>query len=233
MQVQVRNPQGEVVRQVEISDALFAVPMNEGLVHQALVRQRANARQGTASTKSRGQVRGGGRKPWRQKGTGRARAGSIRSPIWRGGGVTFGPKPRNYRQALPKKMRRLAIKCCLSDKAVTDNLILVDGLRLERPRTKELLAILQRLGAGRSTLLVTPEADSAIVRSARNIPKIKTLPAPLLNVGDLLSHNRLVMTLEAVRQAEEIWAGTSEALPADPGEDRGPDAEEQQQEEAP
>ena len=160
MQAPVHNPQGKVVAEVEISDVLFNVPMNPDLVHQTLVRQRANARVGTASTKSRGQVAGGGRKPWRQKGTGRARAGSIRSPLWRGGGITFGPKPRSYRQAMPKKMRRQALKCCLSDKLASKQLTLVDDLRLEKPGTKELLRILQSLGAERSTLLVTREADA-------------------------------------------------------------------------
>lgn len=214
MQISVRNPQGEIVGEVEVSDALFGVPMNQDVVHQALVRQRANARAGTASTKKRGEVRGGGRKPWRQKGTGRARSGSIRNPLWRGGGTTFGPKPRSYRQAMPKKMRRLALRCCISDKVTSDHLIVIDGLRIDEPNTKAMALVMSNLGLERSTLLVTREPDVGIVASAKNIQRVKTLPVSYLNVVDLLSHQNLVITLDALRRAEAIWADTDESYEA-------------------
>mgnify|MGYP001169544629 CR=1 FL=1 len=210
MHVNVYNPQGDVAGEVQISDALFDTPMNLGLVHQAFIRQRANARAGTASTKQRGEVRGGGRKPWRQKGTGRARAGTIRSPLWRGGGVTFGPKPRSYRQDMPKKMRRLALRCSLSDKQANSKLTIIDGLHIEDPSTKILAGILQAFQLNRSILLVTDETQSSIVLSARNIPKVKTLPVSHLNVNDLISHDHLLITLKAVRKAESIWAEVEE-----------------------
>ena len=210
MHVNVYDPQGEIAGEVQISDELFDTPMNLGLVHQAYIRQRANARAGTASTKQRGEVRGGGRKPWRQKGTGRARAGTIRSPLWRGGGVTFGPKPRSYRQDMPKKMRRLALRCSLSDKQASSKLTIIDGLNIENPSTKTLAGILRALNLNRSTLLVTDETQSSIVLSARNIPKVKTLPVSHLNVNDLIRQDHLLITLKAVRKAESIWAELEE-----------------------
>lgn len=210
MHVNVYNPQGEIAGEVQISDELFDTPMNVGLVHQAFIRQRANARAGTASTKQRGEVRGGGRKPWRQKGTGRARAGTIRSPLWRGGGVTFGPKPRSYRQDMPKKMRRLALRCSLSDKQANSKLTIIDGLNIEKPSTKTLAGVLQALHLERSILLVTDETQSSIVLSARNIPKVKTLPVSHLNINDLIRHDHLLITLKAVRKAESIWAELEE-----------------------
>lgn len=207
MQVPVHNINGDVVQQIEVKDSLFGVAFNQGLVHQAMVRQLANARQGTADTKTRGRVAGSTAKLFRQKGTGRARQGSIRAPHRRGGGIVFGPHPRSYRQAMPKKMRRLALKCVLSAKQAEDVLILVDELSLPHPDTKNMLGILTRLGVDGSALVVTAEADSAVVRSARNIPGIKTLPVSILNVLDLLSYRQLIMTVPAVRQAEDLWAG--------------------------
>lgn len=206
MQIDVKNTKGDVVSQVDVNDLVFDVPMNGPLVHQALVRQRANARAGTHSTKTRGEVRGGGRKPWKQKYTGRARQGSIRSPIWRHGGVAFGPKPRSYRQDLPVRMRRQALRCVLSDKVREGDLVLVDNWGLNQPQTKEMAQALTSLGVQGPTLVVTHEPDEAVIRSARNLKRVKTLPASYLNVGDLLAHRNLVMTVDAVRRAEELWA---------------------------
>ncbi len=205
MKVPVYNLTGEVVKDIEISDAVFAVPFNQAVVHQAMVRQLANARQGTAATKTRGEVSGSTRKLFRQKGTGSARAGARKSPIRRGGGVTFGPHPRDYRQAMPKKMRRLALKCVLSTKAGDGELRVLDGLKLDRSKTKEMAAILRALEVNSSALIVTSVVEENVVKSARNLTGIKTLPARLLNVVDLLSHRLLVMTVEAVRTTEELW----------------------------
>lgn len=206
MEVDVRNTSGQVVDQVEVSDLLFNAPIYEALVHQALVRQRANARQGTHSTKSRGEIRGGGRKPWRQKYTGRSRQGSIRSPLWRHGGVTFGPKPRSYRQDLPVRMRRQALRSVLTSKLADGDLIIIDSFGLERPRTKDVLTALQSLEISTPALLVTAEPEENLIRSAHNVPRVKTLPARYMNIGDLLAHRKLVITLDAVRSAEELWA---------------------------
>ena len=201
----VYNLTGEVVREIEISDRVFAVPFNEAVVHQAMVRQQANARQGTASTKTRSEVAGSKSKLFRQKHTGLARAGMRRSPLRRGGGITFGPKPRSYEQAMPKKMRRLALRCVLSTKAGGEELKVLDELRFEEPKTKEMLRILAALGVDSSALIVTGEPETNVVKSARNLVGIKTLPASLLNVVDLLSHRILVMTEAAVRKAEQLW----------------------------
>ena len=205
MQVPVYSLTGEVVDHIEISEQVFAVPFNQAVVHQVMVRQRANARQGTASTKTRGEVAGSTRKLFRQKGTGLARAGGIRSPLRRGGGITFGPKPRNYRQAVPKKMRRLALRCVLSAKVRDEELIILEQLKLDQPRTKEIVSILAALGVDSSALIVTSEPEENVVKSARNLPRIKTMPASLLNVVDILSHEMLLMTVAAVRKAEELW----------------------------
>ena len=205
MQVSVYNTAGEVVDNIEISEHVFGVPFNQAVVHQAVVRQQANARQGTASTKTRSEVSGSTRKMYRQKGTGYARAGSRRSPIRRGGGITFGPKPRSYRQAMPKKMRRLALRCVLSAKARDEELIVLEQLKLDQPKTKEMGGILAALGVDSSALIVTSEPEENVVKSARNLPGIKTMPASLLNVVDILSRKMLVMTVEAVRKAEELW----------------------------
>ncbi|MFQ5860088.1 MAG: 50S ribosomal protein L4 [Dehalococcoidia bacterium] len=206
MELPVRNTEGEVVSTAEVSDALFAVPMNRAVVHQALVMYQANRRQGTHSTKTRSQVSGGGRKPWRQKYIGRARQGSTRAPQWQHGGVAFGPHPRSYRQRMPQQMRRLALQCVLSTKAREEQLVLLENLSLAKPSTKEMARILQNLGHTTSTLIVTKAAEPTVVRSARNLPKIWTLPASLLNAGVLLRFQNVVMTLDAVRLAEELWA---------------------------
>lgn len=205
MQVPVYNLSGEVVDHIELREDVFGVPPNQAVVHQALVRQLANARQGTASTKTRAQVSGGGRKPFRQKGTGRARRGSSRAPLYKGGGVAFGPHPRSYRQAMPRKMRRLALRCVLSAKVAQGEMIVVDELSLDRPKTKEMAGILGALGVNSSALIVTAEPDVNVYTSARNLERIKTSPANLLNVVALLSHRILLITVAAVRRVEEMW----------------------------
>jgi large subunit ribosomal protein L4 len=205
MRVPVYNMGGEVVRQIDIDDSVFAVPLNEAVVHQALVRQLANTRQGTASTKTRSEVAGSKQKMYRQKHTGRARAGSIRSPLRRGGGVTFGPKPRSYRQAMPKKMRQLALKCVLSAKAKDNEIMVLDKLKLNEPKTKEIIKLLTTLGVESSAIITTIEPMGNVVKSARNLPSVVTVPAQLLNVVDITSHKLLLMTEDAVRQVEEIW----------------------------
>ena len=205
MQVPVYSLAREVVKQIEISDEVFAVPFNQAVVHQAMVRQRANARQGTASTKTRGEVSGSSRKLFRQKHTGLARAGSRKSPLRRGGGVIFGPKPRSYRQAMPKKMRQLALRCVLSAKAGDGELMVLEQLELAEPKTKEMVQILAALGVDSSALVVTDGPEVNVVKSARNLAGIKTIPANLLNVVDILSYKMLLMTEAAVRKAEQLW----------------------------
>lgn len=205
MQVPVYSLTGKVVEHIDISDQVFGVPFNEGVVHQAMVRQQANARQGTASTKTRGEVSGSGRKLYRQKGTGLSRAGSRRSPLRRKGGIIFGPKPRSYRMALPKKMRQLALRCVLSAKARDEELKVLKELKFKEPKTKKMVEVLNALGVDSSALVVTPEPEANIIKSARNLEKVKTMPANLLNVLDILSHKMLLMTVAAVRQAEQLW----------------------------
>jgi len=211
VQVPVHNISGEIIEQIEIDDAVFGVPFNEAVVHQALVRQLANARVGTANTKTRGEVDGSTRKIYRQKGTGRARQGSIRAPHHRGGGITFGPKPRSFRQDMPKKMRRLALRCVLSSKASEGDLRVVDKLELEKPSTKEMAKILDNLKVDTSALVVIEEPKDSVSLSARNLPEIKAVTAPVLNVADLLSYQVLVMTVPAIRQAENLWGGQKSA----------------------
>jgi len=210
VQVPVYSLAGEVVKHIEISNQVFAVPFNQAVVHQAMVRQRANARQGTASTKTRGEVSGSTRKLFRQKGTGLARAGSIKSPLRRGGGIAFGPHPRSYRQALPRKMRQLALRCVLSAKARDGELVILEQVKLPEPKTKEMVRVLTALGVDSSALIVSGEPEENVIKSARNLTGIKTLPASLINVVDILSYKMLMMTVAAVRKAEQLWG---EGLP--------------------
>ena len=205
MQIPVYNLEGEVVKNIEISDALFGAPFNEGVVHQVMLAQRANARQGTASTKTRGEVNGSTRKLFRQKGTGSARAGSRKSPLRRGGGITFGPHPRDYRQTVPKKMRRLALRSVLSAKAGDDELKILEELKFDEPKTRKMTQLLGVLGIASSALVVTAQPEESIIKSARNLPEIKTMPADLLNVLDIISCKMLIMTEAAVRKAEQLW----------------------------
>jgi large subunit ribosomal protein L4 len=205
VEVPVYSRAGEVIKNIELSDAVFAVPFNEAVVHQALVRHRANARQGTASTKTRGEVTGSTAKLFRQKHTGMARAGSRRSPTRRGGGVTFGPKPRDYHQDMPKKMRQLAIRCVLSAKARDAELKVLEELKFDQPKTKDMAGVLAALGVDSSALIVTDLPEENLVKSARNLEGVKTLPANILNVVDMLSYKMLLMTESAVRRAERLW----------------------------
>jgi len=206
----VKNTEGQEVGTIEVEDYVFGIRPNKAVLHQAYVAQRANQRRGTASTKTRGEVKGSTRKVRPQKYTGRARQGSIRAPHWRHGGVVFGPKPRDYSQRLPKKMRRLAIRSALSGKVADGELIVVDRLELPRPSTKEMARILQNLGVDRSALVVTGEPDRNVFLSVRNLERKKCLPAAYLNVVDLLHHRYVVMTEAAVRKAEELWGQEAE-----------------------
>jgi large subunit ribosomal protein L4 len=205
VQLSVYDVKGERVEDIDVREDVFAVPFNEAVVHQAMVRQLANKRQGSASTKNRGEVAGSTRKLYRQKHTGRARRGDIRSPLLRGGGVVFGPCPRCYRQSMPKKMRRLALRCVLSSKVREGQMKVVDDLRLETPKTKEMVDILSALGADSSALIITAQSDPNVVKASRNLAGIRVLPSPLLNVLDLVSHKTLLATIPAVRSIEQIW----------------------------
>lgn len=197
---------GSVSGETELLDEVFGVEINETVLHQAVKMQLANKRQGTQSVRTRSEVRGGGAKPWRQKGTGRARHGSIRSPIWVGGGVTFAPKPRSYRQTMPKKMKRLAIKSALSSKVASGDLIVLDSLELTEPKTKEMAQVLKNLNADRKTALVLSGKNEWIERAARNIPNVKLLHVNTLNVYDILNCDKFIVLEEAVRQIEEVYA---------------------------
>lgn len=207
MQLAVRDAQGADLDPIEVDDAVFGIEPNEGVVHQTLVAQLAARRGGNASTRSRGEVRGSTAKLRRQKGLGMARVGSNRSPIRRGGGVAFGPRPRSYAQRLPKRMRRLAIRSVLSSRVAEGRLHVVDSLGVEEPSTKAATALLSNLGVERSALVVTGGPDRAALLSTRNIPGVRTVPADVLNVADMLAHRTLVLTVDAVRRAEELWGG--------------------------
>ncbi len=213
MKLAVHNAQGRRVRQITVDDTVFGIVPNGAVLHQAFVAQRANQRRGSASTKSRGEVQGSTRKIRSQKYTGRARQGSNRSPVRVGGGVAFGPRPRSYRQALPKKMRRLAIRSALSGKVADGQLHVVDKIGFKRPRTKDVIRILNNVGIERSALIVTGEPDRSVLISARNRPKTKVLPAAYLNVVDMLTHRDLLLTEGAVRAVEGLW-GAAAAKPA-------------------
>ena len=205
MEIELKDIKGQVVGEVQVSDTLFGTPFNPSVVHQAMVMYQLNRRQGTHKVKVRSEVSGGGAKPWRQKHTGRARHGSNRSPIWRHGGVTFGPRPRSYRRAMPKKMRRLALRCVLSQKLKASKLVLIEGFDEVGGRTKEMVQVLKSLNVTGSTLIVTGNPEKNVVRSARNIPKTWTLPVNLINAEDLLKRSNLILTLGALRRAEDIW----------------------------
>jgi len=205
VQVPVYGLTGEIIDQVEISEDVFDVSFNEAVVHQAMVRQLANRRQGTASTKTRGEVSGSTRKLYSQKGTGRARKGDIKSPLLRGGGIVFGPKPRSYRQSMPKKMRRLALKYVLSSKVRQGNLKAIKEFVFEEPRTKSMIDILAALDVDSTALIVTEYSDPNVVKSVRNLANIKVLPSALINVLDLLSYKVLIITVPALCNIERIW----------------------------
>ncbi len=207
MELQLRNIRGEVTGSIEVRDDVFGAKLNPALIHQTLVGQLANRRQGTAKTKTRAEVSGGGAKPRPQKYTGRSRQGSIRSPIWKGGGVTFGPSPRSYKHRTPKRMRRGALISALSGKAREGDLVVVDNFDIVEPKTKTVANALSDLGAGPSVLLVVDGASREVLRAARNIPRLKMGPSHTLNAIDLLNHRTVIMTERAVRNAEAIWGG--------------------------
>ncbi len=209
MQLPLYNMAGEQKGQIDVDNKVFGMLFNEAVVHQALVRHQANKRQGTACTKTRGEVAGSTRKLFRQKHTGNARAGSKKSPLRRGGGITFGPKPRDYSQSMPKAMRRLAIRCALSSKASGDEIVVVDELAFDVPKTKEMANVIKALGIDKTTLVALANTDSNIIKSARNLPGVKTVQARQLNVADIMKYNKLLFTEEAVRQVETLWGETA------------------------
>lgn len=204
--VALYNVSGSQVGEIELSDQVFGIEPNEHVVHQAVVMQQASMRQGTHKVKGRSEVSGGGAKPWRQKGTGRARQGSIRAPQWKGGGVVFGPTPRSYAYKLPKKVRRLAIKSVLSAKVNEDKMIVLDELVMEQPKTKAFVEILKNLKVNRKALVVSAEYDENVALSSRNIPGIKFIKADGINVLDVISHDQLIMTKEAAEKVQEVLA---------------------------
>lgn len=206
MQIDVLNTAGEVVSQQTLDETVWGIEPNIPVMHQALLRQQANARQGTADTKTRAEVRGGGKKPWRQKGTGRARQGSTRSPQWVGGGVVFGPHPRTYTQALPRQMRVLAIRSVLSAKIKDERVSVIQGLDGIEPKTKTFKSIIEKLPESRSHLIVIAEKDDVIDRAASNLPNVHTILASYVNVRDVLKYERLIVTPEAIAKIEELWA---------------------------
>ncbi|OEF96418.1 50S ribosomal protein L4 [Vulcanibacillus modesticaldus] len=202
--VALYNISGTQVGEIELSDAIFGIEPNESVLYDAVIMQRASERQGTHKVKGRSEVRGGGRKPWRQKGTGRARQGSIRAPQWVGGGTVFGPTPRSYAYKLPKKVRRLALKSALSTKVLDKELIVLDELVLSAPKTKEMANILSNLNADRKALIVDRDYNDNIALSSRNIPGVKFVSADGINVLDILNHDKLIITKEAVAKIEEV-----------------------------
>ena len=204
--VAVYNIDRQQVGDIELNDNVFGVEVNGGLLHQAVVMQLASQRLGPHATKTRAFVRGGGRKPWKQKGTGRARSGSRRSPLWVGGGTVFGPHPRSYAFSMPRKQRRLAIKCALSDKVQEDSLFVLDALDFEAPKTKQVVKLLQTFEIDNKALIITAEEAENVERSSRNIPGVKAINTTGLNVYDILNHDKLFVTKDAVARIEEVLA---------------------------
>ncbi len=204
MELPVINRSGDAIDTIIVDDGVFSVPMNQTLVHQAMVIYQLNQRQGTHSTRTRAEVSGGGRKPWMQKHTGRARQGSIRSPQWRHGGIAFGPKPRDYRKALPRAMRRNALKCVISEKIRQGRLMCIDSLADLDGRTKSMNQLLQSLNLAGSVLIVTLDADQSVVQAGSNLKQVWTLPSDLVNANDVLKRQTILITVDAVRRIEEI-----------------------------
>jgi len=203
--VGVFNKEGKKVADMELNETVFATEVNEYALHQVVVALLANKRQGTQSAKTRSEVRGGGIKPWRQKGTGRARQGSIRSPQWIKGGIVFAPKPRDYRMAVPKSMRKVAMKSALTSKVQDDQMIVLDELNFEAPKTKNVVELLKALEV-KKALIVTAESNEAVYKSARNIEGVNVIPANNINVYDLLKFEKLIITKDAVSKIEEVYA---------------------------
>ena len=204
--VDVYDIKGKKVSDIELADSVFGIEPNENIVHAVLVNYLANQRQGTQSTKTRAEVRGGGRKPWRQKGTGRARQGSIRAPQWIKGGIALGPKPRSYKYTVNKKEKRLAIKSLLSSKVIEKELTVVDKLELKEIKTKSMVKALTALKVEGKTLIIVPEKNTNVVMSARNIEGVKTITANNINVFDLLKYNNLILPVDTVKKLEEVYA---------------------------
>lgn len=202
--VALYNQAGSQVGEVELNDSVFGIEPNQHVLFDAIIMQRASLRQGTHKVKNRSEVSGGGKKPWRQKGTGRARQGSIRSPQWRGGGTVFGPVPRSYSYKLPKKVRRLAIKSALSSKVKEANILVLESLSFDAPKTKEFAAVLKNLSVSKKALVVTDGSDVNVALSARNIPGITVVEANGINVLDVVSHDKLIITKAAVEKVEEV-----------------------------
>lgn len=204
--VKLYDMNGKEQGEVELSDAVFGAEINEALMHDVVLMYQANQRQGTSATKTRGLVSGGGKKPWRQKGTGRARAGSTRSPLWRKGGTIFGPQPREYGYTMPRQARRAALRSALSAKVKAGEMILVDRLALDQAKTREMARVLENLKAADGALIVTDQPDEALRRSSRNIPGVDVVGAAGLNVYSVLTHDRIVMTRDAAAEVEEALA---------------------------
>lgn len=202
--IDVQDIQGEVVGSLELNDAVFRIEPSSSSVHSVIIMQLANKRQVTHSTLTRAEVRGGGKKPWRQKGTGRARVGSIRNPVWRSGGVAFGPKPRDYSYTMPKKIKRLALKSVLSDKLANKNIIVLDSLSLKAPKTKDMKNILSNIKAGKTALIVTLNKEDNVIASANNLQGVATTFTGSVNVYDLMRHQTLIITKEAALKLEEV-----------------------------
>ena len=204
--IDVYNIEGKKVSDIELADSVFGIEPNEKIVHSVLVNYMANQRQGTSNTKTRAEVSGGGRKPWKQKGTGRARQGSIRSPQWFKGGIALGPKPRDYSYRVNKKERRLAVRSVLSSKVLENNLVVVDSMNFDAIKTKNMVSALNNLKVQGKTLIVLPEKNENVQKSARNIEGVKTSLVNTINVYDLLKYNKLVLTVDAVKSLEEVYA---------------------------
>ncbi len=205
---EVKDRNNKPVGKVSLSEKVFGVKAKDGVIHNAIVNFLANQRQGTHATKTKGLVSGGGKKPWKQKHTGRARSGSSRSPLWRGGGTVFGPQPRDYSYSLPKKARRLALKAALSGKLSDGEIVVIDAFSIEKPQTKEIVSVLKGLELiGKSTLIIVPEYDEAVVLSARNIPGVTVKRVSDLNSYDVAVHSRLLMTKKAAEMLSEAAQG--------------------------
>ena len=203
--IEIKTAEGKKASTAELADSVFGIEPNIPVMHQVVRMQRASWRAGTHDTKTRGQVRGGGKKPWRQKGTGHARQGSTRSPQWRHGGIALGPKPRSYRYTLNKKLRRLAMKSALSAKVAEGDMIVLDAFTMDAYKTKEVAALLNAIGADRKALLVMPEKNDKVIASARNIPGVKTALVGTLNVYDIVNADKFVVVKDAVAQIEEVY----------------------------
>lgn len=197
---------GAQIGELELNDNIFGIEPNQAVLYDFVKMQMANKRVGTASSKTRAEVSGGGKKPWRQKGTGRARVGSSRNPVWKGGGIVFGPKPRDYSYKLPKKVRRLAMKSALSGKVIENSMVILDQLNLDEPKTKDFIKILDSLKIDKDTLVITADGNPNVAKSARNIPGVKPLKVDFINVYDLLKYDTLLITRDAIARIEEVFA---------------------------